>query len=45
MRNIRMPTLVCACLAYFLARRGPWGVGVEFIHSKIYLETGQTVQT
>lgn len=29
-------------LTYFLSRESPWGFGLEFFHSKIYLDTGSS---
>src|SRR5437879_1798144 len=42
-RDFQSPQYYGARLSYFLPEHAHWGFGLEFIHAKIYLETGETV--
>jgi lipid A oxidase len=43
-RDFESPFYYGARLSYFLPQHSNWGLGVEFFHTKMYLETGDTVQ-
>jgi lipid A oxidase len=43
-RDFESPQYYGGRLTYFLSRESHWGFGVEFFHSKIYLDTGKSYQ-
>lgn len=42
-RDFEMPPFYGGRLVYFLPDKSPWGFGLEYFHSKIYLNTGDIV--
>ncbi len=43
-QDFESPFYYGARLAYFLPKHSNWGFGLEFFHSKMYLETGDSLQ-
>src|SRR5438552_3935201 len=41
--DFQSPPYYGARLAYFLSEQSHWGFGLEFVHAKIYLDTGDIV--
>ena len=42
-RDFESPLYYGGRLTYFLDRQSPWGFGLEFFHSKVYLDEGSSV--
>jgi lipid A oxidase len=43
-RDFENPPFYGGRILYFLPNKSPWGFGVEYFHSKMYLDTGKSVQ-